>query len=361
MQNFIALLKHRFMLEAKMSRINQQTLARELNLSQTTVSRSLANHPAINAETKALVLETAAKLGYSQPMRPVRSEEASDQTTVCGVLITMPKAFSGPSETFQEVLRGIAERSARLDTILDVVYHDPSDIAAKSLFRRIRSAKWKGVIQIYPIAEETAARIANRIASVSIIEKYPDLRIDSIDVDQSDAIQQNILHLHAHGHRRIGFFTWQYSVKAPWVLHRFGAYVEGLYRTGLTFDPDRVVNLAPAPAIDPEAAALRAAALIRDGVTAFVCAADHQAYRLINDLRGLGFSVPDDVSITGFDGVAPDPGQPQLTTVAVPYAELGRSATYQLLRRMEQPASPRRHIIVDGKFIPGETVSAPAR
>ena len=36
-----------------------------LNLSQTTVSRSLANHPAINAETKALVLETAAKLGYS--------------------------------------------------------------------------------------------------------------------------------------------------------------------------------------------------------------------------------------------------------------------------------------------------------
>ncbi|MEY3001442.1 MAG: hypothetical protein RL648_1656, partial [Verrucomicrobiota bacterium] len=52
-----------------MPRINQQAIAKQLRLSQTTVSRSLANHPAINAETKALVLEAAAQMGYSQRIK----------------------------------------------------------------------------------------------------------------------------------------------------------------------------------------------------------------------------------------------------------------------------------------------------
>lgn len=43
---------------------NQQRIASELQLSQATVSRSLKNDPAINPETRARVLETAARLGY---------------------------------------------------------------------------------------------------------------------------------------------------------------------------------------------------------------------------------------------------------------------------------------------------------
>jgi LacI family transcriptional regulator len=341
-----------------MSRINQQELAKKLNLSQTTVSRSLANHPAINVETKALVLETAAKMGYSQRIKRPANSTRDRGPGVIGVLISMPKKFSGPSETFQQVLRGIADKSSLHESILDVVYHDPGENNEAQLLRRIKSAKWKGVILIYPIGRSLAHEIANQAACISIVENYRHDLIDSVDVDQSDGIISMVRRLHDEGHRKIGFMTWVYSVPTPWVMHRFGSYVEGLYSCNLEFDPSHAINIRPSENLEPEDCTLRVKQLMEDGVTAVVCPADHQAYTLIQQLAPLGVRVPEDLSVTGFDGAPPPMQASQLATIKVPYEELGRSAVHQLLRRMEQPTAPRRHILVDGDMLEGMTIQS---
>lgn len=337
-------------------KINQQELAKLLNLSQTTISRSLANHPAINAETKALVLETAAKMGYSQRIKRSSSQGNEDQPEIIGVLISMPKRYSGSSETFQEVLRGIADKSSFHDSILDVVYHDPAMNNAAQLIRRIKNAKWRGVILIYPIEQDLAHEIAHQAACVSIVENYRHDLIDSVDVDQSDGITSLVNKLHEMGHQKIAFVTWVYSVPTPWVMNRFGSYVEGLYRCNLEFNPDLAINIRPNESLEAWECADKVEELVKQGVTAVVCPADHQAYQLMLDLDKKGIRVPEDVSLTGFDGVPPPLRVKQLATVKVPYEELGRSAVHQLLRRMEQPTAPRRHILVDGKVVDGLTI-----
>jgi LacI family transcriptional regulator len=348
-----------------MPRINQQEIAELLKLSQTTVSRSLANHPAINAETKAKVLEAAAKMGYSQRIKRNLPTHSPDRTAIWGVLISMPKQMRGPAdtiqETFQEVLRGVADKSSLHNSVLDVVYHDPADTGGADLMRRIRSSKWRGVILIYPVDPALAHEIANQVAAVSIINNYRHDLIDSVDVDQCEAIYSLVSHLKEFGHRRIGFLTWRYTVEVPWVMHRFGNFVEALYRLDLEFSPEATVNLKHDEHFDPPGCARKVADLIERGVTAFVCAADHQAYGLMFELSKLGIRVPEDVSITGFDGINPPPEAPQLATIRVPYEEIGRSATHQLIRRIEQPTAPRRHILVDGDFLSGQTVANPPR
>jgi LacI family transcriptional regulator len=339
-----------------MGKVNQQELARRLNLSQTTISRSLANHPAINAETKALVLETAAKLGYSQRIKRVTPATAESGPAVWGVLITMPRDASGPSETFQQVLKGIADKSSMHESILDVVYNEPESTHPGQLTKRIRTAKWAGVILIYPIDPGLAHEIANQAACVSIVENYRHDLIDSVDVDQSEGIISLIGRLHELGHRKIAFMTWTYSVPTPWVMHRFGSYVEGLYTYGIEFDPALAVNVQPGNPMQPDDCSDRVAELVREGVTAVVCPADHQAYTLVRDLKARGIRVPEDVSVTGFDGIPPPLGNQQLATVKVPYEELGRSAVHQLLRRIEQPTAPRRHTLVDGDVLTGKTI-----
>lgn len=339
-----------------MAKINQEELAKRLNLSQTTISRSLANHPAINADTKALVLETAAKLGYNQRIKRSSHDTSSTHQNILGVLISMPKQHSGPTETFQEVLRGIADKSTFHDSILDVVYHDPNNNNPAQLIRRIKTSKWNGAILIYPVERSLAHEIAHVAACVSIVENYRHDLIDSVDVDQSDGIISLVTKLKQCGHKRIGFMTWVYSVTTPWVMHRFGSYVEGLYMNGLDFNPSQVINVRPGEALDPHACATRVRDLVKSGVTAIVCPADHQAYQLIQDLEKLGLTVPDDVSLTGFDGIPPPLRYKQLATVKVAYEELGRSAVHQLLRRMEQPSAPRRHILVDGDVVQGRTI-----
>lgn len=339
-----------------MPRINQQAIAKHLKLSQTTVSRSLANHPAINAETKALVLETAAQMGYSQRIKRNQTQHGSKRTPIWGVLIAMPKTETGPSETFQQVLRGVADKSTQQDAILDVVYFDPVTDSEVHLLRRIRTSRWKGCILVYPIRPGLAHAIANQVACVSIIENYRHDLIDSVDVDQSEAIFGLVQGLRDAGHRRLGFFSWTYTIDAPWVLHRFGSFVEALYRSGLSFDPKASVNIHPTERLNPASAAEKVQRLHAEGVTAFVCAADHQAYGLLNHLGTAGIEVPRDLSITGFDGIPAPSSSPQLATIRVPYEELGRSAIHQLTRRIEQPTAPRRHLLVDGDLINGETI-----
>ena len=142
-------------------------------------------------------------------------------------------------------------------------------------------------------------------------------------------------------------------------MRRFGSYVERLYNLGMEFNPEQVINVRPEEALDADDCARGVEDMIRKGITAIVCPADHQAYHLISHLEARGIRVPEDVSVTGFDGIPPPPGTKQLATVKVSYEELGRSAVHQLLRRIEQPTAPRRHTLVDGEVVLGETLAQP--
>lgn len=339
-----------------MPRANQHEIARILKLSQPTVSRSLANHPAINAETKALVWETAIRLGYQQKVNQLRKGGRPAKRIIAGIVISIPHEFQSESETFQLVLKGISEKSATENILLDVLHHEPKDIKSTALLRRIKQAGWQGCIFFHPMSPEVVQAIGRAIACVSIIENYKSGHIDCVDVDQSEGIFGMVRRLVDAGHRRIGFYSWVYQLETPWVQHRLGSFVEALYRCGLKFHPGDCININLTDSLTPPAAAAAAAERIRDGVTAFCCAADHQAYSLMSDLQTHGIRVPEDCSVTGFDGIAPPPGLPHVATVRVPYDELGRSSVNQLIRRLEQPTAPRRHLLVDGEIVPGDSI-----
>jgi DNA-binding LacI/PurR family transcriptional regulator len=160
-------------------------------------------------------------------------------------------------------------------------------------------------------------------------------------------------HLYGLEHRELAFVSWKYTVETPWVERRFGAFVEYLYRYHLPIREDRIINVRQDEQIEPEEVVERVVAMIEDGVTGIVCAADHQAYPLIESLRARGIRVPEDVSVTGFDGEKPPEGLPQLTTIRSPFRDIGVSSVVSLLRRVSLSSAPRRHILVSGHPIVG--------
>ena len=107
-----------------------------------------------------------------------------------------------------------------------------------------------------------------------------------------------------------------------------------------------------------EIAALRTR---ESGVTAWVCAEDHHAYQLIQRLEAAGLRVPQDCSVTGFGGIEPPAGLPRATSLRAPHEHIGSSALTRMVNRVMYPSSPRRKILVEAQFVPGETVAAPRR
>jgi len=354
-----------------MNRINQDRIAKQLHISRTTVSRSLANHPSISAETRERVLKLAESLGYSSsPSRMLRRRRTGKPLTV-GVLIGVPAA-NVEMATFPFILKGLRERADADRIAIDVCYQDPAtfDATAKrqTIFRNIRAGNWRGVILIYPFPTAAVDLISKKISAVAVLEDYAELGLDSIDVAESDGFATLVQELAQRGHRKIGFVAWHYPVGGHWTLRRFGGYVEGIFRQGLEFHPEWVFNIhrnsrpkvvGEPRLVAPELARQVAERTRRDGVTAWVCAADHQAYQLIHDLRALGVSVPGDCSVTGFDGIEPPAGLPRVMSMRVAHEDIGSSALARLTSRIAHPNAPRRKILVEASLVTGESVSSP--
>ncbi len=347
-----------------MPSVNQELIASRLNISRTTVSRSLANHPAISTETRRRVQEMAAKLGYRQtPGRAARRGKKSRTFTI-GVIIGIPRE-NVTMVTYPYILKGIRDRAEIENVSMDVCYHAPADFdtdaSRQNVMRQIRNNDWRGAILIHPFPESAVAMIARRISIVSVLESYNEPGIDIIDTDDAPAILDLVLRLSAAGHRRIGFVSWLYPVGGHWVARRFSGYVEALFYQGLEFHPEWVINVHKnSPRLLPADVSSTVAHLFaRDRVTAWVCAADHQAYPLMQDLQARGIRVPEDCSLTGFDGLAPATGQKRVTSMRVPHEHIGSSAVTRLVNRIQHPLAPRRKILVEAEYVAGESIAAP--
>jgi LacI family transcriptional regulator len=343
--------------------MNQKEIAERLNLSRTTVSRCFTNHPKINPETRAKVFELAAELGYNYaPPRNTREDRPRVADSVA-VLVGRPSNASAGIATARKILAGISARLAAEKLSLKVNYVEPSNFDLGPRARRIlpglRNADLMGFILLYPFKEETVGNLSSKFPTISALLDYENLEVDCVDVDQIRGILRMVDYLHDLGHRELAFVSWKYTVPTPWVERRFGAFVENLYRHHLPFREDRIINVHREGQIEPEEVVKKVIRLVREGVTGIVCAADHQAYPLVRALQEAGIRVPEDVSVTGFDGETPPEGMPQMTTVHMPFKDIGISSVVSLLRRVALPSAPRRHILVSGRILEGATCAPP--
>jgi LacI family transcriptional regulator len=303
-------------------------------------------------------------MGYrGNPIRTIRRSRQSKPLTI-GILIGVP-AENVAMATFPFILQGIRERAGMEHVAIDVCFENPASfdlsVRPQNIFRNIRSGDWRGTVLIYPFPEQTVAMIARKISAVAVLESYSTPGIDTIDTDDTVGILALVKRLAKAGHTKIGFLTWEYTVEGHWATHRFGGYVEALFSLGLQFRPEWTVNVHKAgPHIKWENITEHVLGIIKNqGVTAWVCAADHQAYRLMEELRTRGVKVPEDCSVTGFDGLEPPQSFRRLASIRVPHEDIGASAVARLLSRIVHPKAPRRKILVEGLLVEGDTIAPP--
>jgi LacI family transcriptional regulator len=344
-----------------MGKINQQYIADQLGLSITTVSRCFTNHPRINPETRAKVYQLAAELGYSyNAFRNQKPSQRAGKGTIA-VLVGVTEQAADAAGVAGKIFAGITQKAAALDYRVELFFLDPSGFEPNMRSRRIipnsSGNHWTGVVLVFPFKETAVRALMTKFQVISVLDEYEDLDIDSINPDQVRGIARMVKHLFLLGHRQIGFLSWRYknNLDTPWVHSRLGSYFEHHVRFGLPFDPDKVMFVDEADAWNSCAAADVVIARMKLGMTALVCAADHQAYELIRRLKERGVRVPEDISITGYDGIPVPQGMHQLTTYSTPFTEIGVTGMVALQRRIDHPLASRSHVLVDGATVVGVT------
>ncbi|MGC6426383.1 MAG: LacI family DNA-binding transcriptional regulator [Akkermansiaceae bacterium] len=347
-----------------MPKINQQTIADRLGLSRATVSRCFTNHAGINPVTRAKVFQVAAELGYTHMEgRTAPKNNAARKQLGFTVLICSEadEYFHGDyTSPGEEILAGVSEYAQAHDIRIDINLISPkvTDIEDES-FRKISSLRTRagrGVLLIYPFPTSVIDQLALRFPIVSLVDQEEHIPIDSVDVDHSSGISVAIDRLVAAGHRRIGFYTRDYPIEATWSFHRYGAFLEKMARLKLRVNPEDVLGVFPSERLKVSESIDRAAERTKSGVTAWVCAADHQAYDLVSGFKKRDLVVPKDVSVTGFDGIQNTETGLALTTIKIPYREIGMSGAERLASRLRKRFAGKQRVYISGELKSGDTI-----
>jgi LacI family transcriptional regulator len=219
---------------------------------------------------------------------------------------------------------------------------------------RLREESVAGVIiwQNDGIRSEAALRrLHDAKVPVVYIDRHPvELDCDCVGVDNRESMRAAIEHLLCLGHRRIGYITGAERVNT--VVEREQGYRDALCAAGIRSAEDMIVTLHEGPGGDIASAVRRLYAL-EDRPSAVAALSDFHAFAFMREARLLGWSVPDDVSVIGFDDIeCYSPHLPVLTTVHQPFSEIGERAAHLLVRRLETgPDSARQHIMLPTSLV----------
>lgn len=329
--------------------VTSRDVARETNVSQSTVSLVLNGKAEgrVSAATRDLIQETAARLGY----RP----NVSAQMLRTGVGKTLAFAVPDIQQPFFGgvlVAAEIAAREQGYSVLLVDTATDP--LWSERLVGMIRSRMIAGCITYSPDAE-AEARFADVSDRVVMVESDTPA-LSGVDLSIDEAMKSVVGHLAGLGHRKIGHFAAAYPKLT--FRHRRASFLAELERAGLETDPLGYV----ASTFEIDAATKAAKHLIETGVTAIACDDDLLAGAAYRAARQLGLSIPDDLSVVGFNDIEfARLLHPELTTVSIPADTLGREAIRRLLAKLDSKATRTKPSVVKLRLIVRQSTARPSR
>jgi DNA-binding LacI/PurR family transcriptional regulator len=343
------------------------SLAAELGVSRTTVSNAYNRPDQLSPELRKRVLDTARRLGYPGP-DPVARSLRTRKAGAVGLLLTenLSYAFRDPGAVgFLEGL-ALACEDAGHGLLLIPANPEHEDVAA------VHRAGVDGfVVYSVPDDDPHLAAVLERPVPVVICDQPWIENVDWVGPDDGRAIKVMADHLISLGHRRIGVSCMrlarsrndgpasvQRQANASFHVQkaRLTALAEAFSEAGVDW-----ANVPVVERFDHTTACGASAAgqlLEMDPeITAIVCTSDILALGAMTEARNRGLRVPEDLTVTGFDGIV-EAERAGLTTVRQPVLEKGRAAG-RLLLETSEPGRPRE-VRLETQLVTGSS-SAPPR
>ncbi|MGL4336751.1 MAG: LacI family DNA-binding transcriptional regulator [Turicibacter sp.] len=309
-------------------------VAKEANVSISTVSYVLSGKKKVTDNTKERVLKAVAELGY-KPSGIAQSLK-TQKTNFIGVFL---EEFRGP--VFNEIIHGISQEAKRYGyEILVTEYTKGSTEISRLFSQRIAD----GAIVL-------ASNVSDEIITQYASEKFPIVTMDrdikheaisSIVIDNQQVCQELIQGLLEKGYqnfyflngpqgtydsdmRRLGFISTLHLQNNPILQYReeYGNFTE---ENGYTV-AKKLIKANELPEV-------------------ICCANDEMALGVINALKEHGISIPQEVAVTGFDDIRiAEYVTPTLTTIKRPSFDLGATAAKILIDGIEKKIMGKRMIL----------------
>lgn len=259
-------------------------------------------------------------------------------------------------ETYHEVLeimlgimRGVSDADCKLEQISMSGFHSIAPPDANTGYLVI-AMSWKEYI--------LGANLAKDQRAPFVLVNPPGGGYSSVRVDMERGAYVAVNFLAQLGHKRIAYVG---RNDTEWSAPRYQGYSKALSDAGLAVDSELCVQTSGVQC-EEDWKALDDLMALDLPPTAIFASSDYRAMHLLARCKQKGISVPQDLSICGYDDIAESISiQPALTTVLHPRHLLGKQAVEMLVAMLDGRANAYEERVVTPKLMMRDTCAAPAK
>lgn len=316
------------------NRTSMADIAAHAGVSTATVSRVFNGVGQVSDETRRKVLTAIDELGYDRP-----TPERTPDTPTIGIIVP---ELTNP--IFAAFAHHLQEEVARAGGIAMIRSQTPGATSEFDHLSSLLEHRVSGLIFVSGRHADLLADlgpyhevVAHSIPLVTINGARAEIPAPDFSTGDALGIRAAVTHLHELGHSRIALLTGRTHVVPA--LRKAEAFTQVMEE--LVGDRSPIIEET---FYTYEAAAAHTNGLIERGVTAIVTGSDLQALGAIRTITSLGLSVPEDISVIGFDdSFLMSHLSPGLTTVHQPVSVIVAAAVRSLFEALATPDYTPEH------------------
>ncbi|MCH4192013.1 MAG: LacI family transcriptional regulator [Butyrivibrio sp.] len=296
-------------------------IAKELNISATTVSRALSGKGRVGEETKEKILQYIGEHDYVPHVRP----EGYAQKNTRNICVTLPGENDfAELPYFHQIMLSIEDYFGSHDYNIIPVKCKATDISL--LQKVIQKHKADGVILTRTIENGIDIRyLQEQGVPFVVVGSYDDDSVYQVDVDQQNGCRELTNILLRKGLRKIALFC----ADATHIVtqSRYRGFLEACQENDLAVNKKYVFDEVGYP----EVAARALEDCLKDQIECIICMDDNICVNVLNQLRAENVAVPRDIRIASYyNSSILDIYYPPITALEFNTKELGRVASKML-------------------------------
>ena len=342
------------------TKVTIQDIANELQLSRNTVSKAINNTGVLADATREKILRKAAEMGYKQfaylPLFQEDTAKAAEHSILPSdkrEIAMLTTQFLSSSHFSSMMLDRFQSEIEHLHSCTTIHRISPIELKEKKLPSSLNIQRTAGIICIEVFDYDYAQMLCDLdvpllFVDTPVMDMRPPLKADRLYMENRIEVQNAVAHMVQRGKKRISFAGDKNHCQS--FFERYMAYKDAVEYFGLTEGlstcamPSGQQNY-PVPLYET----IRRFKTMPD---AFVCANDFVAMDLVKALNELGYSVPDDIWVCGFDdSQEASYFAPRLTSIHIHGQIMGYTAANLLMTRIEEPSLNYRTVYTETNLI----------
>ncbi|MGN0376738.1 MAG: LacI family DNA-binding transcriptional regulator [Suilimivivens sp.] len=290
-------------------------IAKRLGVSISTVSKGLNGASDISIELRQTILDTAVEMGYV-----TKRMKKDEHKKLCIFIENMD--YESASQFGYDIVLGFKQAAYRDNWHVEVLPVTPQFQEQEKYDTFMLKNGYSGAFLVgFALKDTWMKQLQNTAIATTLFDNYirKNPNVAYIGTDSFEGIETAIEHLVKLGHTRIAFLNG--SLHSMITEHRQQAFYDSMAAHHLKVDEKLVAN----GYYVAESAKDFVPSFLENKATAIVCGNDLLAYGVIKECERCGYSVPEDISVIGFDDLPLSAHTtPALTTIRQERSELGK-------------------------------------